>query len=233
VQHLAQEFGVSPDTIRRDLDYLDKKGLIRRAHGGAVSTESLGGLTEPFDRRSRQKPSAKQKIGRLAASLIQDGETVLFGGGTTTLAAATALEGKRELTIITNHLLLPSKVSVECYQAIYIIGGRYRAESISTFGGLQLPGILGITADRAILGVSGIDASGLSVAALEDASIISEMTRAARRRVIVADSSKFDRPAFARAAALQHIHILVTDAMPTGSLREALDAAGVEILVAS
>jgi len=232
VYGLARVFGVSRDTIRRDLDYLNEHGLVTRTHGGAVIAQDLIGLTQPFSRRRGQHVEAKDRIARLAASLVADGETILISGGTTTLAVGMVLGERRELTIVTNNLPLPRELPPECYRSVYVLGGQYRPESLSTFGGLQLPGVHGISADRAIVGCGGLGPAGLSVAAPEDASIVFEMLRAARQRVLVVDSSKFNRDAFAHAAALTDIQSLVTDAEPDRPLREALEKAGVEVLVA-
>jgi DeoR family transcriptional regulator, fructose operon transcriptional repressor len=233
VSELAAAFEVSADTIRRDLDYLHERGLLTRTHGGAVAGDELATWTPPFIRRRDQHADAKERIGRLAASLVTDGETVLINGGTTTLAVAQSLGGRRDLTIVTNHLSLPTALPPDCARDVYVVGGQYRPESLVTIGPLELPGSRGISVDRAIIGVGGVSADGgLSTTILAEGRMMAEMLQAAPRRVVVADSSKFGHNVFAHIAPLSEIDTLVTDAEPDPALASALHKAQVEVLIA-
>src|ERR1700716_2739122 len=109
VADLASKFGVSPDTIRRDLDVLAGQGLLERTHGGAVPA-GLVNQDSPLDQRIVTHKPAKQRIARAAADLIRDGETLMINGGSTTLAFARELAGCRDLTIVTNNLQVPPAV---------------------------------------------------------------------------------------------------------------------------
>jgi DeoR/GlpR family transcriptional regulator of sugar metabolism len=233
VGELAGAFDVSADTIRRDLDYLHERGLLTRTHGGAVAGDELAAWTPPFVRRRDQHTDAKERIGRLTASLVTDGETLLINGGTTTLAVARSLGGRRDLTIVTNHLSLPAALPPDCARDVYILGGQFRPESLVTIGPLALPGTRGISVDRAIIGVGGVSAEGgLSTTILAEGRMMTEMLDAAPRRVVVADSSKFGHDVFAHIAPLSMIHTLVTDAEPDPGLARALQKAQVELMIA-
>lgn len=235
VAELANDFAVSMDTIRRDLDYLAERRLLARTHGGAMRTDELATADTSFDNRIAVHREAKERIGAAAARLIADGETVLVNGGTTTLAAARALSGKRDLTVVTNNLRLPAEVPPgEPTWDVYLLGGSLRPASMVTIGSVGFFGSQGISADVALIGVGGVSAEhGLSTTNLAEAQMIRQMVESSSRVVIVADSSKFGRSLFVHICGLGEITTLVTDAEPAPELRAALADADVDVLYAS
>lgn len=231
VADLAVAFGVSGDTVRRDLDLLDRQGLLQRTHGGAVAVATpaaeLGSITE---RGARQLPG-KRAIGVAAARLIRDGDTVLLNGGSTTVAVARAI-GAREVALVTCSPAVALEAGDRAGRGVFLIGGRWHPSFGVVVGPVALPGASRLRADLLIAGVAGISAEGISIANIEEAEMISGMIDAAARVMVVADSTKFDRTAFARLAGLDRVDVLVTERAPTGDLAAALREASVDVIVA-
>ncbi len=233
VLELCQRFQVSPDTIRRDLELLARRGLLSRTHGGAVAAEPLVGADAPFTSRLNVNRDAKLRIARAAAHLIADGETLIVNGGSTTLAFARELGTMNGLTVVTNNLGLPAVLPPNAVRDIYLLGGQVRIESQVTLGQVAFAGTGSIHADTAVIGVGGISPAGLSTTLLAEASMIAAMIAASRRAVVLADASKFDHNAFAHIAPLGPKQTLVSDKPPPLELAQALTDAGVDMIVAA
>jgi len=228
VAEIASLFDVSADTIRRDLDALAEQRLLKRTHGGAVAEDSLVGTDAPFLLRKNAQKDAKSRIARAAARLIADRETLLINGGSTTLAFAAELGRRSGLTVVTNNLSLPAALPSRAIRDIYVLGGQVRFEAQVTLGTVGFAGTGSISADTAVIGVTGISPAGISASALAEAEMTAAMLAACRRVIVLADATKFGRNAFAHIAALDRVHVLVTDAEPPMELR--LDEAGVEVV---
>ena len=121
---LAERFGVSIDTIRRDLDQLSAEGVLVRTYGGAVSLSTVSRVDRAVNVRLSLQEVEKEKIAALAASLVEDGSTIMINGGTTTLALARHLHSHRDLTVATNNLLVPPALSPSAIRDLYVFGGR-------------------------------------------------------------------------------------------------------------
>jgi DeoR/GlpR family transcriptional regulator of sugar metabolism len=232
VQDLSARFQVSGDTIRRDLDFLAERGLLSRTHGGAVATQPKVGDDTPFAQRLNARKEAKARIGARAARLIADEETLLINGGSTVLAFAAALGGRRGLTVVTNNLSLPTVLPPQAVDAVYMLGGEVRQSLQVTLGPVGFAGAGGISADTAVLGVGGLSPAGLSTTRLNEATMLAAMVAAARRTIVLADSAKLGKDSFVRIAPLDRVRTLVTDAEPEGELAQALADAGVEVVLA-
>lgn len=236
VAALAARFGVSSDTIRRDLDQLDADGILIRTHGGAVSPSALPSVEEKLDVRLRLQTTAKEKIGSLAATLVENGSVVMLNAGTTTLAVVRHLRNHRELTIATNNLRIPTEISPKVCRDLYVFGGAVRLRGQATIGpvGFQFTGNgneLDLRCDLALISVGAVSpVSGYSTSNLAEAVMMSEMVSRASKVAILADSSKFDRQLFAQVAELGRADYFVTDTEPPGELLEALLRNKVEVL---
>jgi DeoR/GlpR family transcriptional regulator of sugar metabolism len=232
VDELARHFDVSDDTIRRDLQTLEQRKMILRTHGGAVSAGFLVHRETSFTLRGQAQAMPKSRIGKAAADLISDGETLIVNGGSTTCAFAANLALRRNLTVVTNNLAIPPILPLEAIQEIYILGGQYRINLVSTIGSVGFRSG-DISVDAAVLGVSGMTArKGITTTVLEEASMLADMISAAGRTIVLADASKFGRTGFGHIAPLSAINILVTDAPPPDDLAQALSEAEVEVIVA-
>jgi len=232
---LAEHFGVSIDTIRRDLDQLDREGVVIRTHGGAVSAADGQLKDRALDVRLRMQTEEKEKIARLAAGLIDDGAVVMLNAGTTTLAVARALRNHRDLTIATNNLRIPSEISPAAFRDLYVFGGAVRAITQATTGPVAFtmtPGgpEVDIRCDLALIAVGAVDEAGFSTSNMGDAAMMAEMIQRAERTAILADSSKFGRRLFAQVTTLDRVDYIVTDATPAPGFTTALAQAEVELI---
>ncbi len=229
VSELVSLLEVSRDTIRRDLDVLEERGLLVRTHGGAVRGDRMVRVDTTLGQRMDEHTEAKRRIARAGARLVRDGETLILNGGSTTCYFAGELGARRELTLVTNNLRIPPVVDDASVRALHILGGAYWSVSQVTIGTVGFANVAGIRADTAVIGAAALSAAGPSVGRLEEAVASAAMIDLADRTVLLVDSSKFDTEAFARIAPLERIQHLVTDAAPTGALAEALEAAGTQI----
>lgn len=232
VVEIAQLFGVSADTVRRDLDYLEGRGLLRRTHGGAVPVDGFTDRDVPLAARLNSRATEKMRIARAAAGLVVDGETLLINGGSTTRAFAAELGARRNLTVVTNNLGVPASLAPNAARAVYLLGGHVRQELQVTIGAVGFPDAGPISADTAVIGVGGISARGLSTTLLEEASMIRAMMDSARRVILLADSVKFGASVFAHIAPLERVDVLVTEARPPSHLASAMADAGIDVIVA-
>jgi DeoR/GlpR family transcriptional regulator of sugar metabolism len=232
VTELSSQFGVSPDTIRRDLDLLSVRGLVRRTHGGAVPADNFVQSESPFAQRINLRTAEKTRIAQCAAALVQNGETLIINGGSTTRIFASELAGKKNLTVVTNALGIPASLPERVVRDIFVLGGEYRAESHITIGSVAYCGSTGVSVDSAILGVGGITEDGVFATLLQEAAMTASMIAAARRTIVLADSAKFDKKLLGHIASLGQIDILVTDAKPPAKLFEILNEFTVQVVIA-
>ena len=236
VGSLAEQFGVSIDTIRRDLDQLDSEGVLVRTYGGAVSVAMSARVEKAIDVRLGLQAAEKEKIGILAAKLVQDDSGVIMNGGTTMLAVARALHGHRDLTIATNNLLVPAELSPTVWRELYIFGGAVRSTTLATTGPTSLRVTTGgaeldIRGDLALIAVGAVSVQGgYTTSNVGEAAMMSEMMGRATRVAILADSSKFEKQLFAQVGTLDAADYLVTDARPPKDLETALRDNGVRII---
>jgi DeoR/GlpR family transcriptional regulator of sugar metabolism len=228
----ASQFAVSADTIRRDLDYLAERGLLKRTHGGAVPLDDVIVPDLPVTQRLVSRAAEKGRIAREAASLIVDGETLLVYGGSTTRAFVGELGARRNLTIVTNDLGIAGAMTSDNARSIYLLGGQVLIHAQITIGTVGFPQAGPISADTAVLGVGGISARGLSTTIFEEAAMMAAMVDAARRVIVLADATKLGRSVFAHIVPLNKIDVLVTEAKPSPQLAAALNESGVEVVIA-
>jgi DeoR family transcriptional regulator, fructose operon transcriptional repressor len=235
VAELAERFGVSIDTVRRDLDQLAADGILVRTYGGAVSLSTVFRADRAVDQRLAVQEQEKEKIAALAAALVQDGSTIMINGGTTTLAVARNLGQHRDLTVATNNLLVPGALPPTAIRDIYVFGGAVRALTLATIGPVSFRANTGaeldISCDLALIGVGAVAPdAGYTTSNLAEAAMMQEMISRAARVAILADSSKFGRRLFAQVSELGAADYLITDTAPPPDLQDALKASGVELL---
>ena len=239
VSELAERFGVSADTIRRDLDQLDDEGALIRTHGGAMTRNAVPWHDTGLDDRTRLRPTEKDQIGAVAASLVTDGSVLLINAGTTTLAMVRHLSNRRELIVATNNLRIPSVIAPEIVRDLYVIGGHVRVSGQVTIGPVSFANSLtgqdvDVQVDLALISVGAVDSAvGYSTSSLHEAAMMYEMAKRATKVAILADSSKFDRHLFAKVGPLDLADYLITDAQPSAELSHSLAEAGVAVLLPS
>jgi DeoR family fructose operon transcriptional repressor len=240
VIELARRFEVTTETVRRDLDQLERIGALRRVHGGAVTRER-DSIAEPtLAERSHRRSEAKAAIARRALEVISDRfrGSVYLDAGTTTEALAAQL-GERLLVtggrveIVTHAMTLAHTLAGATDADLTVIGGRVRTATAAAVGADTVRAIERLRPDIAFLGTNGISASfGLSTPDPDEAAVKSAIVRAARRVVVVADADKLGSELLVSFAPLDAIDVLVTDAAPDADLAAALSDAEVEVWLA-
>jgi DeoR/GlpR family transcriptional regulator of sugar metabolism len=227
---LAQAIEVSESTIRRDLDFLNQQGVLKRTHGGAIY---LGdGLTLPaLEDRTSSQVEEKRTIAHMAATYIGDGEALLLDGGTTTLEVARQLVG-RPLQIVTNSLPIANLFASSRETDLVMLGGYVYPKTGVALGPLTVRMMEDIHVHRAVLSVGGITAKGLFNSNLLLVETERQMMRCADEVVVVADHAKIGRQALAFLCELSTIDTLIVDVGLTQAQRELIEQAGVRVILA-
>ena len=218
VEDIARELDVSSATIRRDLDHLASQQLLTRTRGGAVAHSVAYDL--PLRYNSARHPTEKQQIAKLAATMVTRGMVVGLNGGTTTTEVARALATHPDLggtddaaiTVVTNALNIANELTVRRHVKIVVTGGVARPQSYELIGPLATRLLDELRLDIAFIGVDGIDPDFGATAHHEgEATINHQLASRARKVVVVADSSKLGKHAFARICPTKEIDTLITD----------------------
>ena len=230
IPELAESCRVSEMTLRRDLDQLAERKLVTRIHGGAVVPEGGDGpsidLVEPsVDTRAGRSHAAKQAIARRAYEMAVPGQTIALDIGTTTFELARLMRDTH-LRIFTNSLKIAGLLS-ETRPSVYIPGGQVSGSEPSVVGTRAIEYLNSFFFDIVFVGVSGFSSEGYFDYSLEDSEIKRALISRARQKVVLLDSSKFDRMSVALVARMDEIDTLITDAPPPQKLSQALEAAGV------
>jgi DeoR family transcriptional regulator, fructose operon transcriptional repressor len=230
LDELVKSLGVSESTVRRDLEALDLGGQVKRTHGGAVYSGEVRSLPALEDRASTAT-AEKQAIGRAAASLVDDGDTVLLDGGTTTLEVARALVG-RAIQVVTNSLPIAQLLAASQKIDLILIGGYVYPRTGVALGPMAIASMRGIRVRKKILGAGGIVADGIYNSNLLLVETERQMMSCAQEVVIVADHTKFGRLSLARLCGLDEVQQLVVDPGLADEHRPFLESAGVQIRIA-
>jgi DeoR family fructose operon transcriptional repressor len=230
LDELVKAAGVSESTVRRDLEALELSGVVRRTHGGAMLADESRSILS-FDERSSSATAEKRAIGRAAAALIDDGDTVLLDGGTTTLEVARALQG-RPVQIVTNSLPIAQLAASHNEADLILLGGYVYPRTGVALGPLAIAAMQGIRVRKAILGAGGIMAEGLYNANLLLVETEKQMMACGQETMIVADRSKFGRLSLAWLCGLDAIADLVVDEGVADAHRRMLEEAGVRVHLA-
>lgn len=236
VAELATCFGVSEMTIRRDLEQLEKRGGIERAHGGALRPENLSvpAMEPSFVARRDENAAAKTAIAQAAAQLAQAGDVVALDVGSSVTALAEVLRARADLSVVTHNLhVVAALAAVESGPDLYVLGGHYRRTEGSLCGPNAAHELDQLWLSLAFIGVAGLGPEGLFDYSTEEAEIKRLYRARAPKVCVLCDASKFDRRSLVRVAGLDAIDILVTNAVPGGALSEALAAAGVRVIIAA
>lgn len=229
VATLMKLTGASDSTVRRDLLELSERGSnIRRIHGGAVSGRLESSTYEPpATIAARLQPEAKLQIGRAAAAMIEEGQSVMFDSGSTVATAArAAAERGVAMTAITNDLEI-ARILNACREVdVIVTGGRARPNTNTLYGPPGDALLQNVHVDLLFLGIHAISETGLSESSLEIAEMKKRMVAAAKRVVLLADDTKFGSQSFVRVCGLEAIDHLITNAAPPDTVLDKLREAG-------
>ncbi len=211
VVELSEALGVSEATVRRDLDRMNQIGQIKRIHGGAVPA-ARSAPEAPVVQRSAQNQDEKSRIGKAAASLIKEGDTVFIGSGSTTLEVARHLVGRQNLTVITNALTVVTLLSQEEGIDLIVTGGFVRRSELSFIGHLTELALRELHPHKVIMGIRAVSLKeGLTNDYMPEVSTDRVIIHAAPQVILVADHTKFGHVAAALVAPMSIVHTLVTD----------------------
>jgi DeoR family transcriptional regulator, glycerol-3-phosphate regulon repressor len=231
IDALAQQFAVTPQTIRRDINALCAKALLRRYHGGAGLPSSVENIAYPT--RQVLCLEEKRRIARLVARHIPDEASLFINLGTTTEEVAKALLDHQGLRIITNNLNVAAMLAGKADFQVIVAGGTVRARDRGIVGEATIDLIRQFKVDYGIIGISGIDLDGtLLDFDYQEVRVAQSIIDSSRKVYLVADHSKFGRGAMVRLGSLARIDALVTDAEPPPTIRAVMQAEGRQLHVA-
>jgi DeoR/GlpR family transcriptional regulator of sugar metabolism len=229
---VCETFSISTATARRDLEALAEQGKIQRVHGGAIAARR-DPPELPISQRVSDQPQEKQRIGQLAAHLVKNGETIFLGSGTTVLEVAHNLVDRRDLTVITNSLMVVNALAEAPDVTIVNLGGMLRRSEFSFIGHITEQALSEVRADKVIMGIRAIDPEqGLMNAYLPEAMTDRAILNVAREIIIVADHTKCGRASSAFLAPITTISTLITDQKAPPDFVEALQTQGIRVLLA-
>ncbi len=230
VAALAEDLAVSPETIRRDLTSLEGLGALRRVHGGAIPVERLG-FEPTVATRSERYVAEKQRIAKVALEQVPLEGTVLLDAGTTTLRLAELLPRDRELTVVTNSLPAAIAMSGITTVQLFLLGGRLRHRTQASVGHWLEGALRELTVDVAFLGTNGLSLRrGLTTPDPGEALAKAAMVAAARRAIVLTDSSKVGDEHFSRFADLKDIAAVITDSRLDDETAQLIENEGPEVI---
>lgn len=231
VAQICEQFNISEATARRDLETLSEQGLVQRVHGGAILVRQAA-PEEPILRRSHEQEDEKERIGRATAALIQDGETVFLGSGTTVLQVAQHLV-TRNITVITNSLPVINLMSEKENISLIALGGMLRDSELSFIGHITEQALYEVRADKVIIGIRAISLEqGLTNDYLPETLTDRAILNAGRETIVVADHTKCGVISTAFLAPLTAMRTLITDNETDAEFIESLRTLDVEVIVA-
>lgn len=212
VPALAEQFQVSTETIRRDLERLDSEGRLRKVYGGAVKL-SADSLEPPFDAKQLIHAKEKAAIGKYAASLINDGDTIMIGNGTTTIEVIRHLANRPDVTVVT-HSAPAMLLALDIFPGkVIFIGGELNKRQKSTEGPLAEQLLNQLRVNKAFISAGGVSlVDGVTDYELSEANISRKMMTRAAETFLLVDSSKFGKTTFANICSLDDVFTIITDA---------------------
>lgn len=237
VASAARHFDVTPETIRRDLEVLDKAGLVQRVHGGAMLPDQLALGDLGLGERESAASDEKDQIALAAAALLPSDPSdvnaaVILDAGTTTGRLANLVPATARWTIVTNSLPIAAALSARTEADVQLVGGRVRGVTQACVGAATVERIAAVRADVAFVGTNGLSLDhGLSTPDAEEALVKARMMRSAHKVVVLADSRKLGAETTTRFADLDEMDVLVTDAI-TATQTEKLTNLGIEVVTA-
>ncbi|MGG3468216.1 DeoR/GlpR family DNA-binding transcription regulator [Neobacillus pocheonensis] len=235
VSDLVELLHVSEETIRRDLLQLEKDGIAEKNYGGAMLIEDASNLPVilPVGERKLQYSREKDLIGKVAAQLVKDGQTIILDAGSTTWYVAKNLPDNTNLTVITNAMNIAEECSNDETASIYLLGGKLRRKTMSLIGPQVETELKKYSADFVFLGTSGISLrQGFTSSDLYEAEIKRGMVTAGQKIVVVADHSKLEKAGLTTFCKFEETDIFITSDLTDKTLIKEIEKKGVEVIIA-
>jgi DeoR/GlpR family transcriptional regulator of sugar metabolism len=232
VVQLCEQFAISPATARRDLDALAEQGKVQRVHGGVLAVRKAPPEL-PALQRAAEQTDEKKRIAAVAAQLIEDGDTVFMGSGTTVAEVAVFLRERPHLTVITNSLLVINALADAPAINVISLGGILRRTEMSLIGHIAEQALAEVRTNKVILGIRAIDVEqGLTNDYVQETMTDRAILKIGQQVIVVADHTKCGRVSTAFVAPLNAMHILVTDSETPKEFVEAVTAKGIRVITA-
>ncbi|WP_334178541.1 DeoR/GlpR family DNA-binding transcription regulator [Pseudoxanthomonas sp.] len=235
VATLARRFGVSMQTVRKDLRYLTERGVMARAYGGAIdsSVVGTGAAAEPhYEAKRTSHLDEKRRIGQRAAALVKAGDTIAIDSGTTAIQLAESLPNI-EVTVVTNDFGVLGALAPKHNINIVMLGGELRRKNMAFYGGLTVEALDALHVDMLFLGVDGLDLErGITTHYEPEAMLNRKMVEAARVVVAITDSSKFGKICLHRIVPVSDLNVLITDRGAPNEIVQAAEQLGLELILA-
>jgi DeoR/GlpR family transcriptional regulator of sugar metabolism len=233
VRDLSVAFGVSEVTVRQDLERLDQEGFVTRDHGGAF-LKSVPQQVQTLSLQHLSNMDKKRRIGKTAAGLVRDHETIILDAGSTTTEVAGQLTARVGLTVITNALNIALTLGAIPSFAVHMPGGQFKAPTLSLSGEKSADYLDNIFASKLFLATAGVSVeAGLTYPSFADLPIKKAMIKAASEVYLVADSTKVNANSFTRLGGLGLIHAFITDDGLSDSSAQIFEQAGVKVIIAT
>jgi len=231
VADLAKKMEVSEVTVRQDLDALEREGLVRRTHGGAILPSKMG-FERPFQIEETSFKNQKERIAQAAAKLVSPGDTLILDVGTTVSELARNLLSHHQLTVFTNALNIANTLEANPSITTIVTGGTLRAKQHSLVNPYATLILEKLRVDTAFIGVGGIEATyGITNVNIAEAEIKSLFIKAAQRRVVLADSSKIGNIGLVKIADIEQIDLLITNKQAAAEEIASLRQKGLEVVL--
>jgi len=233
VAELAEDLAVTTETVRRDLSALERMGLIRRVHGGAVPASALAVIESGISERDLANTVAKDAIATAAVTLLPPpGSMIVIDAGSTTARFAALLPRDHRLTVVTHAVPVAARLAGLPQIDLYLLPGRVRPTTHAAVGADTVAALSDIRADVSFVATNGLSASGLTTPDRDEAATKRAIVAAGRRTVVLADSTKIGVESLLRFATLSEIDVLITDSGISDDDASALAAADVEVVIA-
>ena len=230
VNSLAEAFDVTPETIRRDLTGLERRGVLRRVHGGAIPVERLT-MELAVEERFGLNAAQKERIAKAALDQLPDGGSIIIDAGTTTVRFADILPTDRNFTVVTHGLPIAGLLAERPNITLHLVGGQVRPGTLAAVGSWAEREYSGVFADVAFAGTNGISpARGLTTPDIAEAAVKRALMRSARRTVVLADHSKFGREEFAHVSHLTEVDTIITDSEVDADMAREIEDMGPEVV---
>jgi DeoR/GlpR family transcriptional regulator of sugar metabolism len=235
VSELAEQFDVSPATVRRDLEALEDRGTVKRVHGGAVALDRdrKASPASRFHKPSPPRSAKVARIGQAVAEMIEEGETVFLGPGALPLEVARSLEAHAGVTVVTNGLEIAHWLATHTKHRLIITGGQIEDRDMALVGQLTRDALSSLRADRVILELGGISAvEGLTHDSIPQAEIAQILMEAGSSVVVLVSPERVGRVAAARVAPVTHADVVVTAREAPSAYLWDLSEVGLEVVLA-
>ncbi len=232
VMEIVEQFSISEATARRDLETLASQGRVQRVHGGVIALEQAP-PEQPILERKNEQANEKERIGRAAASLVKERETIFLGSGTTVLEVARNLRDREQLTVVTNSLPVLNMLAGQKQITVISLGGMLRESELSFIGHITEQALAELRVDKVFMGTRGLSLEhGLTNDYLQETLTDRAILKIGHETIIVADHSKINRVSTALLAPLEVMDIFVTDSSADKKFLQVLKKSEIQVVIA-